>query len=324
MGSTAASSTCLKAILRLQPRLKVVGLVTQPDRPAGRHRALTPCPCKAYANENGIKDCITPENVNSPEALAQIKAWNPDVIVVVAFGQFLGKTLLELPPLGCVNCHFSLLPRHRGASPVNAAIAAGDNLSGASVIKIGEGMDDGPVYRQTVEPIYSDDNSETLMDRLAITGAVALAATLKQMEAGRQPPPVPQVQEEATYAHKMKRADGLIDWSAQSRVIERKFRAFQPWPGVFTFLPRRMRKANSMGRLVIGSLEFLEEGAWNPAWRAELPGTVLAATDRGPIVKTGDTGLLLTALQPEGGRMLAGREFLHGRALKPLADMLGA
>ena len=123
MGSSQASAMCLKAILRL-PGLEVVGVVTQPDRPAGRGKVLTPCRCRAYAEERGIKSCITPENVNDPEALAQIRAWKPDVIVVVAFGQFLKEELLNLPPLGCVNCHFSLLPKYRGASPVTAALLA--------------------------------------------------------------------------------------------------------------------------------------------------------------------------------------------------------
>ena len=128
MGSSQASAMCLKAILRL-PGLEVVGVVTQPDRPAGRGKVLTPCRCRAYAEERGIKSCITPENVNDPEALAQIRAWKPDVIVVVAFGQFLKEELLNLPPLGCVNCHFSLLPKYRGASPVTAALLAGDAMA---------------------------------------------------------------------------------------------------------------------------------------------------------------------------------------------------
>ena len=135
---------------------------------------------------------------------------------------------------------------------------------------------------------------------------------------------MPQVHEEASFAHKMKKTDGEIDWAQPSRAIERKLRAFQPWPGVYTFLPPRFRKANAAGRLVVGSLEFVPQEDWNPAWRSELPGTVLAATPRGPVVRTADTALLLTALQAEGGRMLPGGEFMQGRPLRPLADMLGA
>ena len=189
MGSSGASAVCLRAILRL-PGLEVVGVVTQPDRPAGRGKVLTPCPCRAYAMERGIKNCITPENVNAPESLAQIRAWKPDVIVVVAFGQFLKEELLNLPPLGCVNCHFSLLPKYRGASPVTAAILAGDVVSGVSVIKMGMGMDDGPVLLQSYEPIYSDVTGGELMDGLAVTGGVTLAKALKLMNRNALPPEV--------------------------------------------------------------------------------------------------------------------------------------
>src|SRR5574344_761145 len=169
MGSSAASATCLRAILRL-PGLQVVGLVTQPDRPAGRGRGLTPCPCKAYANERGITACISPESVNSPEAMSQVRAWKPDVVVVVAFGQFLKLPLLTLPPFGCINCHFSLLPKYRGAAPVQAALAAGDKMTGVSVIRMNIGMDDGRILLQAFAPIYADDTGDSLMDRLAIGG----------------------------------------------------------------------------------------------------------------------------------------------------------
>jgi methionyl-tRNA formyltransferase len=162
MGSSAASATCLHAIMR-EGELSVVGVVTQPDRPVGRGKVITPCPCKASAIEHGITEIITPENVNAPEAMAQIRAWKPDVIAVVAFGQFLKKPLLDLPLFGCINCHFSLLPKYRGASPVVAALAAGDKLTGVSVMRMGVGMDDGPVLLQSYEPIYSDVTGGELM-----------------------------------------------------------------------------------------------------------------------------------------------------------------
>ena len=316
MGSSAASATCLRAILRL-PNLQVVGLVTQPDRPAGRGKTLTPCPCRAYAAERKITECITPENVNSAESLAWIRAKKPDVVVVVAFGQFLKEELLNLPPFGCVNCHFSLLPKYRGASPVASAIAAGEKMTGVTVMRMGIGMDDGPILLQAYEPIYQDDTGETLMDRLAISGGVNLAKALKLMAARQLPPPTPQVVEEATFAYKYRKADGLVDWAQPSVVIERRIRAFTPWPGCYTFLPVRLRKKDS-GRLVISGAEFAK---LHPAQRSELPGTVLAVTARGPVVRTADTALLLTALKPEGSRMMDGGAFLRGRPLKPLSDM---
>jgi len=321
MGSSVASATCLRAILRL-PGLQVVGVVTQPDRPAGRGRDLTPCPCRAYARERGITACITPENVNAPEALDQIRAWKPDVIVVVAFGQFLKDEILDLPPMGCVNCHFSLLPKYRGASPVTAAILAGDEITGVSVIKMGRGMDDGPVLMRQIEPIYSDDTGESLMEKLAICGGVTLAKTLKLMAAKNLPPPTEQEDAKATFAHKIKKTDGLIAWSRRSQDIERLLRAYSPWPGCYTFLPSRFRRKGASGRVVVTDVEFLKSDQINPVWRSELPGTVLDATARGPVIRTGDGVLLLASLKPEGSREMDGGAFLRGRPLQPLSDML--
>ena len=260
--------------------------------------------------------------MNSPEALAQIRAWKPDVIAVVAFGQFLKEEILTLPPLGCVNCHFSLLPKYRGAAPVTAAIIAGDELSGVSIIKMGIGMDDGPILMRQVEPIYSDDTGETLMDKLSICGGVTLAKTLKLMAAKNLPPPTEQEDAKATYAHKIKKTDGLIDWSKRSQEIERILRAYTPWPGCYTFLPMRFRKKGFSGRVVVTDVEFLKTDQIKPVWRSELPGTILAATGRGPIVRTGDSALLLPSLKAEGAREMDGGSFLRGRPLQPLSDML--
>jgi len=321
MGSSAASATCLRGILRL-PGLQVVGVVTQPDRPAGRGRDLTPCPCRRYAAERGITACITPENVNDAESVAWLRAKKPDVIVVVAFGQFLKEEILNMPPLGCVNCHFSLLPKYRGASPVTAALLAGDELSGVSIIRMGMGMDDGPILRRQVEPIYSDDTGETLMDKLAICGGVTLAKTLKLMAAGNLPPPVEQEDAKATFAHKIRKTDGLIRWKQRSSEIERLLRAYTPWPGCYTFLPARFRKKGNSGRVVVTGVEFLKTDQIESSWRSELPGTVVALHRRGPVVRTGDGALLLTSLKAEGARELDGGTFLRGRALQPKTDML--
>ena len=322
MGSSSASAMCLKGLLRY-PELQVVGLVTQPDRPAGRGRELTPCPCRQYAVERGIKECITPENVNAPEALAWIRAKKPDAIAVVAFGQFLKKEILELPPFGCINCHFSLLPKYRGASPVTAAVLAGDELSGVSVIKMGLGMDDGPILMSKVEPVYPEDTAESLMERLAICGGVTLAKTMRMLAAGTLPHPQAQEEARVTFAHKIKKTDGLIDWSRlRSYDIERMLRAYAPWPGCYSFLPLRFRKKGSSGRVVVTDVEFLKSDQIDPAWRSELPGTVLKVSPRGPVVRTGDGALLLASLKPEGSREMDGGSFLRGRPLAPITDML--
>lgn len=318
MGSSAASAVCLRALLR-ESSIEIVGVVTQPDRPAGRGKLLSKCPCKAFALLHGIKEVISPEDVNDPAVMAQLYAWHPDAIAVVAFGQFLRKPLLQLPPKGCINCHFSLLPKYRGASPVVAAIAAGEKLTGVTVMRMGIGMDDGPIMMQAYEPIYSDATGGSLMDDLATVGGVTLAKTLRLLATNSLPPEIPQTDEDATYAKKLKKSDGLIVWKAPVLETERRIRAYFPWPGCFTFLPEKMRRKGNSGRLVVlkaAIVSDMEEG-----WREAAPGTVLKTTKQGPIVKCGDTALLLLEVKPEGSGEMSGGAFLSGRPLAP-GDMM--
>lgn len=316
MGSSAASATCLRAILR-ESTLEVVGVVTQPDRPAGRGKALSPCPCKAFAVSRGIRAIITPEDVNSPESMMQLRAWNPDAVVVVAYGQFLKASLLNLPEYGCINCHFSLLPKYRGASPVVACIANGDLRTGISIIRMGLGMDDGPILLQSYEPVYSDTTGGDLMEALAVAGGVTLAKALKMMEKGTLPPEIQQNHDDATFARKLKKTDGLVNWADPVLVIERRIRAYYPWPGVYTFLPERFSRKGR--RLVILRASFVP---LKDEWRGVEPGAILATTRKGPVVKGGDTALLLTELKPEGGGVMDGEAFLNGRKLVPFEDKL--
>ena len=320
MGSSAASATCLRALMR-ERELEVVGVVTQPDRPVGRGKTILPCPCKAFAEQSGLTEIITPENVNSDEAMDRIRSWRPDVIAVVAFGQFLKAPLLDLPLFGCINCHFSLLPKYRGASPVVAALAAGDMLTGVSVIKMGLGMDDGPILMQRYEPIYSDVTGGELMDTLAVAGGVTLAKTLKLLGRNALPPPVEQDPADATYAHKLRKTDGEIDWKDDVIDIARKIRAYSPWPGCYTFLPERFRRKGNTGRLVILESEIQPKVAEDR--RSSMPGTVIEVTKRGPVVRCGNTSLLLTLVKPEGSAAMDGGAFLRGRSLQP-GELLGA
>ena len=191
MGSSTASAECLRAILR-EESLEVVGIVTQPDRPAGRGKVLTPSPLAKYAESRGIAAIIKPEKVNEDAPIMQIRAWAPDVIAVVAFGQILKKPLLELPQYGCVNCHFSLLPKYRGAAPVIAALEAGERMTGVTVMHMDEGLDDGPIMLQSFEPIYPDTTGGSLMDDLSIAGGVTLAKALRLLAEHKLPPEIPQ------------------------------------------------------------------------------------------------------------------------------------
>ena len=322
MGSSAASATCLQAILR-DPVLDVVGVVTQPDRPVGRGKVVSPCPCKAFAMAHGITSIITPDDVNDAQALAQIYSWHPDVIAVVAFGQFLRKPILEMPLFGCINCHFSLLPKYRGASPVIAAIAAGDRLTGVSIIKMGLGMDDGPILMQRFEPICSDSTGGSLMNDLAVAGGVTLAKTLRLMNDNALPPPVEQNHADATFARKLKKTDGLIDWTAPVLTIDRKIRAYSPWPGSYTFLPERLRRKGNSGRLVVVKAEIAGRVA---ADRKDTPpGSILEIDEKGrPVVRCGDTALRLLVVKPEGSSEMPAAAFVRGRPLAPGDILLNA
>ena len=319
MGSSAASAECLHALLR-EAVLDVVGVVTQPDRPVGRGKVLTPCPLARYAAERGLADrIIKPENVNADEPMAAIRAWRPDVVAVVAYGQLLKKPLLDLPLFGCVNCHFSLLPKYRGAAPVVAALAAGERLTGVTVMHMGVGLDDGPIMLQSFEPIYPDTTGGALMSDLATAGGVTLAKALRLMSDNALPPEVPQDSHFATYAKKLKKTDGLIDWDLPVITIERRIRAYNPWPGCYTFLPVRLRRRGTDGRLVVLRARIVR---LEPGWADAAPGTVLALDKIGPVVKCHDTALLLSEVKPEGGSAMDGASFLRGRPLRPFEDAL--
>jgi methionyl-tRNA formyltransferase len=257
--------------------------------------------------------------VNDPEPMAQIAAWRPDVIAVVAYGQILRPALLELPPLGCVNCHFSLLPKYRGAAPVVAALEAGERMTGVTVMHMGVGLDDGPIMMQSFEPIYPDTTGGALMDDLAVAGGVALAKALKLLSSNQLPPEVPQDHENATYVKKLRKSDGLIDWNLPALGLERRIRAYCPWPGCYTFLPERLRKKGMTGRTVVLRARFAK---LEPGWKEYPPGTVLKLDRSGPVVKCLDTALTLVELKPEGGKAMDGGAFLRGRQLSPFEDCL--
>ena len=252
--------------------------------------------------------------------MAQIRAWKPDVVAVVAFGQILKKPLLDLPPHGCVNCHFSLLPKYRGAAPVIAALEAGDRKTGVTMMHMGVGLDDGPIMLQSYEPIYPDTTGGMLMDDLAVAGGVALAKALRLMAAGKLPPEVPQDEMYATHVKKLRKTDGLIVWDSPVIEIERRIRAYNPWPGCFTFLPERFRKKGNAGRLVITKARIVK--SMEPGWTEAPAGTIVKLEKDGPIVKCHDTALQLLEVKPEGSSTMSGGALLRGRALRAMEDVL--
>ncbi len=308
MGSADLSATMLERLTRETDIVQVVGCVTQPDKPAGRSKKLTPCACKAFVDAHGIP-CLTPAKVNTPESLAQIAAWLPDVIVVVAYGQFLSRKLLDIPTLGCINIHLSLLPRYRGASPIHAALLAGDKVTGASAMLMDEGMDTGPVLMSYETPIHASDTLETLHDRLASLGADLLIDVLP-LWAYFKVRPVRQDPEKVTTAYKIKKSDGLLHWTDTTSYNLRKLRAYTPWPSCFTYMPEDHKEAGKMLKVL-----EMEPVRLSSSQEAAVPGTVLAVDKHGILVRTADSALRLTRVQAEGGKPMEVSAWLCGHTL---------
>ncbi len=274
----------------------LVGVVTQPDHPAGRGRALLASPVKQYAQSQGL-EVWQPTTLRAPAAVAEIAARRPDVIVVAAFGMILRADVLALPPYGCLNVHASLLPRHRGASPIAAAILAGDPVTGCTIMRMDEGVDTGPILAQATLDVRADDTTASLSERLATLGADLLVAVLPMWLEGAilaQPQPATG----ATFCRPIRKEEGQIDWSLPAVVIERMVRAYTPWPGAFTFWEGQPLKI-TRARVAEGVAE---------------PGRVLAHGGvMGAAVGTGEGLLVLEELQPAGRRPLPIRDFLAGR-----------
>src|SRR5688572_3876739 len=213
---------------------ELVGVLTQPDKPVGRAQRIEAPPIKAALGDRKVP-VLQPARIKTAEAIAEIRALAPEVIVVMAYGQILPRAVLEVPPIACLNLHASLLPRHRGAAPIQAAIVAGDPETGISVMYMDEGLDTGDVLLQTRLEIAADETGGSLHDRLAEIAPAALSEALAQLQAGTAPR-IPQDSSAATYSPKLGREDGRIDWNESATTIERKIRAFNPWPGAFALL----------------------------------------------------------------------------------------
>lgn len=276
----------------------VVGVVTQPDREAGRGRERRPSPVKLVAEQLGIP-IYQPKTLRSSESAAPLFAWEPDLIVVAAFGQILKPHVLELPRHGSLNVHASLLPRWRGASPIQHAILSGDSKTGISLMKMDEGLDTGPVYVQQALKIEVNDTAQTLHDRLAKLGAELLEQNLEDILTGTLKP-CTQDDSSATYAPMIKKQDGQIDWTKSSEHIERQIRAMTPWPSAFTFWRGQLLK--------IWPVEIIK-GEYLPIGR---PGKVVEYQG-GATVLTESGGIRLHDVQTAGKRRTSISEFLRGR-----------
>jgi methionyl-tRNA formyltransferase len=303
MGSPEFALPSLEA---LAAHYSVVGVVTQPDRPAGRGRKLQPSAVKTRAHELGLP-VLEPQRVRAEAAVEQLNSLQPDLIVVAAFGQILPGSLLGIPPRGCLNVHASLLPRWRGAAPIQAAILHGDEASGVTIMRMDVGLDTGPILAQSAAPIHPRETGGELSGRLATLGAKLLLDTLPTYLAGKLQPR-PQDETLATLAPMLKKADGRLDVLRQAEWLARQVRAYEPWPGSFLDLQQ--------GRLLVRRAHSTpSEGGGQP------PGT-LATVAGFPAVYTGEGVLVLDLVQPPGRRPMSGEAYLRGAAKFLSADLV--
>jgi methionyl-tRNA formyltransferase len=302
MGTAELSCDSLRGLLE-SPGFQVVAVVTQPDRPKGRDLKLQPSPVKVLGLSAKLP-VLQPERARSEEFLEELRALQPDLIVVAAYGQILPANILTLPRFGCLNVHTSLLPRYRGAAPIQWAILNGDAETGVTIMKMDEGLDTGAIITQATTPIHPEDNAETLHDRLARMGAELLVQTIPEYVAGKLPSR-PQPIEGVSHAPKIKKQDGHIDWNQPARAIWNRVRGLVPWPGAFSYLPGQPQPH----LLKIWQAEVVE--------RAGPSGEMLQADKAGIVVGCGREALRILMLQREGGRRLQAHEFLAGHPLLP-------
>lgn len=284
----------LPTLIALHKKYHVTGVVTQPDKPAGRGRTLRPPPVKTLVNEYNIP-VIQPVSLKEPAALAQLQQWEPELIVVAAFGQILRPPVLNLPPHGCINVHASLLPRWRGAAPIQAAILHGDKQTGVTIMLMEAGLDTGPILNQRSIPITDDCTAGALSLLLAELGSQLLVETLPGYLSGELRPQ-PQDETSATYAPMLKKADGEIDFNQPAEYLERFVRAYNPWPGAFT--------SWEVGRLKVHRAHAVESPS--PGIGKRLIHNEQAA------IGTAKGILVLDEVQPAGKKAMPGEVFLRG------------
>ena len=278
--------------------------VTQPDQPSGRGMKLTLCACKVAAHEMGL-EVFCPERVSRPESREVLSAFEPDFIVTVAFGQLLKESVLEIPKVACVNVHPSLLPKYRGPSPINWPIIRGDKETGVTTMMMDKGMDTGDILLQRATPIGEEETAADLYERLSAMGADLLLETLIGLEDGILKP-TRQEHDKATYAPKLTKKDGLIDWSKDPETLVNYVRGLVPWPGTYTFYRSRILKIAKLKQA-----EAPVEGLDAP------PGTIVAASPKdGLIVKADPGAVSIELLQPPGKRTMTAKDFLAGHDVK--------
>lgn len=287
----------------------IAAVVTQPDRPKGRKRELTPPPVKAFALEHGLT-VLQPEKLRSPEGVAQVTEIAPDIIITAAYGQILPKAVLDLPRLGCINVHGSLLPRYRGGAPIQRSIINGESVTGVTLMYMAEGLDTGDMISKVEMPITEEDTAGSMFDKLSEAGAKLLGEWLPRIVEGSIVR-TPQANDEATYAPNLSREDERLDWKDSSRSVFNRVRGLNPMAGGFTYLDGEVFKVWAT-RIPQGSDTILR-----PDWVSLVPGSVLESGSFGIRIRTGDGSIVLTEVQPAGKKALAATEFARGARLAP-------
>jgi methionyl-tRNA formyltransferase len=295
IGTPDFASASLEALLRSDN--SVVGVVTQPDRPKGRGQTLTPSPVKLLAQRAQIP-LLQPLKMKDPEFLQALARWKPDLITVAAFGRILPPAILSLPPRGCINVHGSLLPKYRGAGPIQWAIINGETETGITTMLMDEGMDTGAMLLQETIPITPDDTVETLSPRLAELGGRLLVETITRLKAGTLVPR-PQDASQATLAPLLNKEDGVIDWALSATALTNRVRGLSPWPGAYTTIAGGDRLAIWRARALPGPM-------------TKDPGTIIAVTNDTIHVATGEGILAIMELQPTNSRRMAVSQYLTG------------
>ena len=296
MGTPAFACPTLQTLL--DRKEQVIGVFTQPDRPKGRGQKLQPPPVKELALQHGIQ-VFQPPKVRAPEVIEHIRELQPDLIVVIAFGQILPKALLDIPPQGCVNVHASLLPRYRGAAPLNWCIVNGETETGVTTMLMDVGLDTGPMLLKRATPIDPDEDILSLHDRMSQLGADLLGETLDGLKAGSITPQ-PQDDSDTCYAPLLKKEHGLIDWHKPAQEIHNLVRGLASWPGTVTLLDGQPLK---LFRTTIGN-------------GSGIPGTVITAGKGGIEVACGSGSLLIKELQAAGSKRMDAASFLAGHPLE--------
>lgn len=300
MGTPELAAVSLRALIAV-PDFEVVAVATQPDQPKGRGLKLQPSPVKEIALKENLP-VLQPQRAREPAFIEQLAGFHPDLIAVAAYGQILPEAILNLPRYGCLNVHTSLLPKYRGAAPIQTAILNGDPETGVTIMKMDVGMDTGDILSQERTPIEASDNSQTLHDRLAEMGAALLVRTIPAYISGHIQPR-PQPIEGVSHARKIKKLDGEIQWTEPALVIWNRVRGLFPWPGSFTHIA------------ALPQPHLLKIWAAEPTDGKGEPGTVLQADKNGIIVACGAGALRILEVQREGGRRMNVAEFLTGHPL---------